>query len=169
MPPTNGISPWCRLRKLGLSTRPIFFAIFRAKKRKIKVSKKILNNSVTAVSKFTMHALSECWSWKYNDDDLAQEAIKRVIHRVCCMFFNQLGHSYSECSVISRAARSILWLRGYSVYSAKEKRHVKRGVSGLYLDYARAIKSGTARFSRIFTSACRCKPPSNHSQNQQNW
>ena len=84
-------------------------------------------------------------------------------HNSLCMFFNQLGHSYSECSVISRTARSALWLRGYSVYSAKEKRHVKRGVSGLYLDYARAIKSGTARFSRIFTSACRCKPPSNHS------
>ena len=73
MPPTNGINPWWRLRKLGLSTKPTFFATFRAKNRNSVVNKKILMRSVLTVSKFTMRALRENYKQKYNHEGLYSE------------------------------------------------------------------------------------------------
>jgi CRISPR/Cas system-associated protein Csm6 len=67
IPPTKGMMPWCRLRKFGLSTKPIFMATFRAKKIKMVVNKKILINSDKAASKFTAYVLSAyIISLKYN-------------------------------------------------------------------------------------------------------
>jgi len=44
---------------LGLSTNPILFATLRAMNKKQVVNKNILISSVTAVSRFTMHALNK--------------------------------------------------------------------------------------------------------------